>query len=573
MTTQVRSLGFTNSLQQLVWSGTNNTRVTAYLWGAGGGGGGSDRDSGGTGSGGGFTQYTFTVSDGDVIQVAVGGKGFAGSSGSSAAPGGRGGSSYFDSSVFDSRTAAASPPVVASTDGAYVPFLNSYGVWNSDIGSASFDRSYSVNFPVSGTYTFLASCDNFGSVYLDGVEILSVPGFTSTYTVTQSVTAGVHTVRMLGTNTGGPGSFGLTITDSSGQGYYGGVGGAAGPAGSSGGGGGGGGATVLLINGSVAAVAGGGGGGGGAGQSGGDNAPGPNGQSGTATVGGDGAIKSGDGGGGGAGGGGLRGGLGGNTRGGDSGAQAGSFGLSSSPATNPSDRNPGGRSNQYYAGSAGVGGGAGGNGTSGYAVFEFGLTGVFVHDEGSFIGAQPFVKFNDEWNPVQAIWIRTQGVWEPVIGYTAPEFTTVPNNFGGPGRICISVVDECSAKASSNQNSWNAFLSLYPGTPMYVLQPGGPSEGNLKVPSNFNSSGQGFGPIAVNRDNGNPANRSDWFALCGLSAYPPGSWVQVSIDNSGSMTTGTVSASYEYLVEQCAAAGLTISTVGMREEKWIAPFI
>jgi hypothetical protein len=574
MTTQIRALGYTNSLQQLVWAGTNNTRVTAYLWGGGGGGGGNDSGSGGSGSGGGFTQYTFTVDDGDVIQVAVGGKGFAGSSGASAAAGGRGGSSYFDSSVFDSRTATASPPTVASTNSAYVSFLNAYGVWNSDIGSASFDRTYNVSFPATGAYTFTASCDNFGTVSLDGTDILSVPGFRSTYTVSQTVTAGVHTVRMLGTNTGGPGSFGLTITNASGQGYYGGVGGAAGPAGSSGGGGGGGGATVLLINGSVVAVAGGGGGGGGAGNVGtrnGDNAPGSAGQSGTATVGGDGAIKGGDGGGGGGGGGGLLGGLGGGLRDGDQGALAGSFGLTSSPASNPNGRNPGGQNSKYYAGTPGFGGASAADGTSGYAVFEFGLTGVFVHEDQSFIGAQPFLKFNDVWNTIQAIWVKFDGAWEPVIGYTAPEFTSVSDNFGGPGRICISVIDECSAKASSNQNSWNAFISLYPNTPMYLLQPGG--QGNLKVPSNFNSSGQGVGPIAVNRDNGSVADRSDWFELCGLSAYPPGSWVQVSIDNSGSMKFGTVSASYNYLVERCQAAGFSVSTVKMKDEKWVAPFV
>jgi hypothetical protein len=381
---------------------------------------------------------------------------------------------------------------------------------------------------------------------------------------------------MLGTNTGGPGSFGLTITDSSGQGYYGGVGGAAGPAGSSGGGGGGGGATVLLINGNVAAVAGGGGGGGGGGNVGdrtGESAPGSRGQSGTSTVGGDGTIKTGDGGGGGAGGGGLLGGLGGGVRSGDQGGLAGAFGLSSSPAINPNGRTPGGSTNQYYAGNPGQGGTVAGNGTAGYAVFEFIITGVFIHDDGAFIGAKPFVKSNNVWNEVQAMWVRTQGVWEPVIGYNAPEFTTVPNNFGGPGRICISVIDECSAKASSNQNSWNSFISLYPGTPMYLLQPGGEGRGNLKVPTNFTSSGQGFGPIAVNRDNGDPANRSDWFELCGLSAYPPGSWVQVSIDNSGSMRYDTVSASYDYLVSQCQAAGFTVSTVRMSGEKWVAPFV
>jgi hypothetical protein len=456
-TKQIRALGYTNSLQQLVWTGNNNTRVTAYLWGGGGGGGGNDRGIGGAGGGGGFTQYSFTISNGDVLVVAVGGAGGAGGSGASGAAGGRGGSSYY------------------------------------------------------------------------------VVG---------------------------------------GAGYYGGVGGIAGASGSSGGGGGGGGATVLLLNGQVVAAAAGGGGGGGAGvSSNGGSAPGPQGQSGTATVGGDGVLKIGDGGGGGGGGGGILGGLGGNTNAGDSGANAGAPGLSSDPGANPSGRNPGGRDNQYYIGSPGVGGGSASNGNTGYASFEFFVTGTYVHHEGYFQGVSTFAKFNNEWNPVQAVWAKTNGIWQPIIGAEAPLFTKIPNDFGGPGTTCISVCDESSPSWSSNRNSWDAFMSRRPGTPFYLLGPGTSSRDRLKVPAAFVPENLGYGPFNVARDNGNPAARSDWFAIANLASSPPGATVELSIDTSGSMKLSTVRASYDYFIEQCKAAGITVVGRRMKDEKWVAPFL
>jgi len=572
MSKQIRPLGFTNSLQQLVWDGNNNTPVVAYLWGGGGGGGGNDRGVGGAGGGGGFSQHSFTVNFGDVIQVAVGGKGGAGGSGASLAAGGSGGASYLTTgAVFNSRTAVASPPVVPSTNGAYVDFLNTYGVWNPDTGSAVFDRTYTVSFPVTGTYVFVASCDNSGTVFFDDEDILSVNGFTSTYTVSRQITAGNHTIRMLGNNTGGPGSFGLTVN---GNIYSGGSGGAAGPSGSSGGGGGGGGATVVVLNGQVIAVAGGGAGGGGAGRnSSGDTAPGDQGQSSTATNGGAGQSHPGDGGGGGGGGGGLQGGFGGLVREGDNGARAGAFGLSSTPNQNPSGRNPGGQNNQYYFGTPGQGGGSAANGTAGYAVFEFNINGVYVHQNDVFRPASTFIKLNNEWTPVDVTWIKTEGTWRPVSGSYAPEFSKVPDNFGGLGTTCISVCDESSSNWSSNRNSWAAFMSQRPGTPFYLLGPGTSSRDKLRVPAEFVPENLGYGPINVARDNGDPAKRSDWFAIANLASAPPGSVAELSIDNSGSMTINTVRASYDYFIEQCKTAGITVVIRAMKQEKWVAPFL
>ena len=83
----VRPAGYTGFLQQLTWIQGNNIPVTAHLWGGGGGGGGNDSNPGGNGSGAGYTQTQFTINEGDVLEVAVGGPGTGGAGGQSAAGG------------------------------------------------------------------------------------------------------------------------------------------------------------------------------------------------------------------------------------------------------------------------------------------------------------------------------------------------------------------------------------------------------------------------------------------------------------------------------------------------------
>jgi len=426
----VRSLGFTNSIQRLVWSGGTDVPVTAYLWGGGGAGGGNDRLAGGSGTGGGFTEVRFTVSDGDVIDVAVGGGGGAGATTPSigGSPGGSAGASYAANTGFDTRSAVAAPPVFPYSNSAYVGFLNQYGVWANPGGNGrDFDRSYAINFPVTGTYTFTASCDNFGTVFLDDVAILDIGGYRATYATTITVPAGTRTVRLVGVNTGGPGSIALTING--GIAYSGGRGGRAGFSGWSGGGGGGGGATVLLKNDAIIAVAGGGGGGGGGGNaSGGQSSPGTAGFIGS-NAGQSGADKSGDGGGSGGGGGGINGGGGGAGTSGDVGGFAGFYGSSNDE--NPVGRTPGGATNAFYPGSAALGGVATSSGTAGAAVFLFEIPGTYVNDGTSFVPVNDtFVRVNNQWRRARSTFIRDNDVWRPVNGSFVPTFVNIPGNFG-----------------------------------------------------------------------------------------------------------------------------------------------
>jgi hypothetical protein len=466
--TVIRTVGYTGTLQRLIWP-LPTGQVTAYLWGGGGGAGGNDGSAlGGTGSGGGFSQITFELNPGDVLDLAVGGGGGGGVGRKSSAAGGGAGPSFLS-------------------------------------------------------------------------------GFIS---------------------------------------YGGGDGGSAGPSGTSGGGGGGGGATVLLLNNNILAVAGGGAGGGGAGNpsrgipfpSYGQSAPGNQGVL-AATKGFPGQSKSGDGGGGGGGGGGAFSGPGGSVNPGDSGADAGSFGLGSGQTIESSfsvaaanNRSP------LYLRPAAQGGtrtdSDGLPGRAGFAAFVFSIPAVYVNVSTSFVPVTNiYVRSQNAWQQANLIYLRDDNVWKPVRGVNPPIFSGVSGNFGLPGKIVVSVIDECSVGASTIQTDWNRYISANPSSQFFLLQPGGPSQGSLRQPPNFNSSGIGFGPTAVNRDNGNVSQASDWFVICGLGSLPPGTLVQYGIDNSGSMTTATVRASLNLFLSKCITAALVPQDRGMNGENWIRNFI
>ena len=87
-----------------------------------------------------------------------------------------------------------------------------------------------------------------------------------------------------------------------------------------------------------------------------------------------------------------------------------------------------------------------------------------------------------------------------------------------------------------------------------------------------NKTGKTFGPIRVNRDNNVAASASDWYTICNLDKVPNNSKVALFIDNSGSMTTGTVQASYDLLVSKLNARGITFITVENQSEDWISDF-
>jgi hypothetical protein len=403
--------------------------VDVYLWGAGGGAGGVD-GNGPAGNGGGGWHYnnTVTLAAGDTVLVAVGGPGGGGGS-SSGGGGGSAGPAYTATTAWSTLDIQNSPNNLRVTNGAYVGFLNQYGIWNYNSSYGTFDQTVTVNFSTGGYFTITGACDNYATIYVDGAEVLSIPGFQSTYSNTFYVTPGNHSVRLLGVNTGGPASLGVTINGS----LTGGRGGNAGPRGWSGGGGGGGGATLLLINGTTAYVAaGGGGGGGGSNNRGASSANNPTSITPGNPTGGD---CPGDGGGGGGGGGGM--GAGG-APGFDNayGGLAGSAGSSSSGAVGANGSSAGGSGSAYWAGGVAQGGqGAGASGSPGQAVLVFSGGGAGrVKVSGVWKPVNTLaVKVDDAWRSVRSAWVKQQGEWKlmPSIGAPSSITTTFSrNNFG-----------------------------------------------------------------------------------------------------------------------------------------------
>lgn len=450
----VRPVGYTGSVEEIVWTAGlgNNTRVQAYLWGGGGGGGGNDRGVGGAGAGGAFTLVNFTINEGDSIQIAVGGQGGGGSSGRGA-PGGAAGGSYTVAPIFNIRTATPinytdpfgnfypAVPTFPQFNGAWGSFLNTYGVWIDPSSAYQFANWYQITVPVTGTYTVTQSSDNYSSIY--SPTFLPNGFFWQSYTsagqIDVTLTAGTHYMYVTAVNTGGPGGIAVTITG--GASYSGGRGGYSGYAGGSGAGGGGGGATVLLLNNTVIGVAGGGGGGGGAGNRAtidGDNAPGAIGQASDSNAGQNGQDKPGDGGGGGGGGGGNGGGNGGRERSGDQGALAGSSGgtyFTSGNSLVATGTLPAGAGFPYYSAERGRGGSRGGGaGTTGGAVLEFEISGIYVYNNGAFSRATAHVKTGDIWKQTTTAYIKQNGIWQPLIGTFAPTYNFYSNLFGVSSR-------------------------------------------------------------------------------------------------------------------------------------------
>ena len=87
------------------------------------------------------------------------------------------------------------------------------------------------------------------------------------------------------------------------------------------------------------------------------------------------------------------------------------------------------------------------------------------------------------------------------------------------------------------------------------------------------SDGFTFGPVLVTRDGGNTENATDYYELCNIDSLPENSKIALFIDNSGSMTTDTIRASYDLLVSKLNEKNITIITVEDANEDWITPFL
>jgi hypothetical protein len=201
--------------------------IEIHCWGAGGG-----STSSAKGGGGGYAYANVNISAGDTVTLQIGQPGLpngaggvddsyralrGGNSNSGAggggatwvainnntvcgAAGGGGGSNAGVSGMPGGIFPGVGLGIYAVTlSYAWNSFMNNYAVWGS-----GEDYTVIINFPTTGTYTFNYAVDNLGKMYLDGSEIISYAGFSTTTTYTATVTSGNHTIRVTGVNTGGP---------------------------------------------------------------------------------------------------------------------------------------------------------------------------------------------------------------------------------------------------------------------------------------------------------------------------------------------------------------------------------
>ena len=140
--------------------------------------------------------------------------------------------------------------------------------------------------------------------------------------------------------------------------------------------------------------------------------------------------------------------------------------------------------------------------------------------------------------------------------------------------VCIAVINETSQTAAAIQKSYNDLRAKYPYYKIYLLQPGSnynPSA--LKIPPNWNSTGLDYGAINVPEDNGDWNLKSDWYSICNLDQVLSGTNIGIFLDNSGSLGTMKVKASYDYLLQRIAARNIGQYTTINIAENWLSPFI
>lgn len=212
----------------------NNSLVLAAAGGGGGGGAGNDGNNSAaytrrtasnlnnaTNAGG--TDYrgeSAQKKTGDGGGAGGGGGGYPGGQGGAVNPGdtsgyaGQSGGNYpAGDSFYQSESLV---PVSAS---AWSSFMNQYAVWvhqNSSVGTFTIYRT--IDIQSSGTYKINSCVDNTSSIYIDDTLIGTSTVFSKQPTpIDFTLTRGVHRIKIVANNSGGPGGIAMTIVDPDGQ--------------------------------------------------------------------------------------------------------------------------------------------------------------------------------------------------------------------------------------------------------------------------------------------------------------------------------------------------------------------
>jgi len=112
-------------------------------------------------------------------------------------------------------------PVLSGQPG-WSLILNTYGIWQGD-----GDYTWDFFFPVSGDYTFNASIDNVGIIYIKEINdpvtvhsyefVVGVFSYALITTATKFIKKGWHTIKINAINAGGAGGIGATIQNNNGD--------------------------------------------------------------------------------------------------------------------------------------------------------------------------------------------------------------------------------------------------------------------------------------------------------------------------------------------------------------------
>lgn len=147
---------------------------------------------------------------------------------------------------------------------------------------------------------------------------------------------------------------------------------------------------------------------------------------------------------------------------------------------------------------------------------------------------------------------------------------------------CIAVIDETEVQQTpeSINAAWLDFSAAFPRRKLYLLTPRIFTPGEdfgtfdpawqIYLPENPGNSF--IGPFNVRRDNGKVDYADDWYAICDLDRLLNNSSIALFIDNSGSMNTRVVQASYDLLLSRLEARGINVITVTGADEDYITPF-